>query len=164
MNDSPLLKRLARRERNHSGVDLNLVALIDIFTILIFFLISNMAEVQALPSHKAVKLPQSSAEKAPKETLVVVVSNTEIIVEGRAVALVADVMKSDDEVIAPLKAELEVLAGRKVVRAENAATGKAVTIMGDKEIPYQLLRKVMLTCARADFTNVAFAVNHQEAS
>ena len=124
MNDSPLQKRIERRERNHSGIDLNLVALIDIFTILIFFLLSNMAEVQALPSHKAVKLPQSSAEKAPRETLVVVVNSTEIIVEGRAVALVADVMKSDDELIAPLKAELELLAGRRVVRSENAATAR----------------------------------------
>jgi biopolymer transport protein ExbD len=30
--------------------------------------------------------------------------------------------------------------------------------MGDKDIPYRLLRKVMVTCARADYTDVAFAV------
>ena len=41
MNLSPIQKRAERRTRNLSLVDLNLVSLIDIFTILIFFLLSN---------------------------------------------------------------------------------------------------------------------------
>jgi biopolymer transport protein TolR len=164
MNGSPLEKRVERRERNHSGVDLNLVALIDIFTILIFFLLSNMAEVQVLPSSKAVQLPLSSAEKAPKETVVVVVNDADIVVDGRRVAAVADVLRSEDDLIAPLKAELDLLAGRRVVRQENADAGQAITIMGDKDIPYRLLRKVMVTCARANFSNVAFAVQRRDQS
>jgi len=164
MNGSPLEKRIERRERNHSSVDLNLVALIDIFTILIFFLLSNMAEVQALPSSKAVQLPLSSAEKAPRETLVVVVNDADIVVDGRWVAAVADVLRSEDDLIAPLKAELDLLASRRVVREENADAGQAITIMGDKDIPYRLLRKVMVTCARASFTDVAFAVQRREDS
>jgi biopolymer transport protein ExbD len=162
MNGSPLEKRIERRGRNASSVDLNLVALIDIFTILLFFLLSNMAEVQALPSSKAVQLPQASAEKAPLETLVVVVNDADIVVEGRRVAAVADVLRSEDELIAPLKAELDLLAGRRVVRAANAGAGRAITIMGDKDIPYRLLRKVMVTCARASFSDVAFAVQRRE--
>ena len=45
-----------------------------------------------------------------------------------------------------------------LIRAENEASKRAITIMGDREIPYRLLRKVMVTCARADFTDVSFAV------
>ena len=52
--------------------------------------------------------------------------------------------------IAALKDELDVLAKRQVIRAENQDQGKAITIMGDKDIPYRLLRKVMVTAARAD--------------
>jgi biopolymer transport protein ExbD len=162
MNGSPLEKRAERRERNHSSVDLNLVALIDIFTILIFFLLSNMAEVQALPSSKAVSLPLSSAEKAPMETLVVVVNDADLIVDGRRVAAVADVLRSDDDVIAPLKAELDLLAGRRVVQQDRADEARAITIMGDKDIPYRLLRRVMVTCARAGFSDVAFAVQRRD--
>jgi biopolymer transport protein ExbD len=162
MNGSPLEKRAERRERNHSSVDLNLVALIDIFTILIFFLLSNMAEVQALPSSKAVSLPLSSAEKAPMETLVVVVNDADLIVDGRRVAAVADVLRSDDDVIAPLKAELDLLAGRRVVQQDKADEARAITIMGDKDIPYRLLRRVMVTCARAGFSDVAFAVQRRD--
>jgi biopolymer transport protein ExbD len=156
---TPLQRRAERKNRNKTGLDMNLVSLIDIFTILIFFLLSSAAGVEILPNSKGVKLPESNAEKAPREMLVVTVTGTEIVVDGRRVATVAEAMATPDDVIAPLKAELELLrSNRKVIRQENEAASKAVTIMGDKEIPYRLLRKVMVTAARADFTDVSFAV------
>lgn len=161
MKPTPLQKRAERKSRNQSHVDMNLVALIDIFTILIFFLLSSATGVELLNSPKAVQLPESTAEKAPRETVVVVVSGEDILVEGRKVATVSEVMAAEGDLIAPLKAELELQAGRKLIRAENAPQGRAVTIMGDKDIPYRLLRKVMLTCARADYADVAFAVRQQ---
>jgi len=158
MNLTPLQKRAARKARNQNQLDLNLVSLIDVFTILIFFLLSNSTDVETLPSPRAVKLPESIAEQAPKETLVVVVNNQEIVVEGRRIAAVADVMAAKDDLIEPLKAELDLLAKRQVVKQANQAQTQAITIMGDREIPYQLLRKVMVTCARANFVDVSFAV------
>jgi biopolymer transport protein ExbD len=158
MNLSPIQKRAERRTRNLSLVDLNLVSLIDIFTILIFFLLSNSTDVEILPSNKAVKLPESIAEKKPRETVVVIVTGSEILVQGRRVATVADVLNLEGDLIAPLKTELDLQAGRQVVRRENEAQTKAITIMGDKQIPYRLLRKVMVTCARANFSEVSFAV------
>jgi len=158
MKLTPLEKRNERKTRNVSLVDLNLVSLIDIFTILIFFLLSNSADVEILPSNKAVKLPESTAEKKPRETIVVMVTPNDILVQGHKVAQVADVMNLEGDLIEPLKAELDLQAGRQVIRRENEAQTKAVTIMGDKQIPYKLLRKVMITCARANFSEVSFAV------
>ena len=158
MNLTPLQKRAERKIRNVSLLDMNLVSLIDIFTILIFFLLSNSADVEILPSNKAVKLPESTAEKKPSETVVVIVTPSDILVQGRKVAQVADVMGLEDDLIEPLKAELDLQAGRQVIRRENEAQTKTVTIMGDKQIPYKLLRKVMITCARANFSQVSFAV------
>ncbi|MFX6888108.1 biopolymer transporter ExbD, partial [Acinetobacter baumannii] len=83
---TPLQKRTERKNRNQTMVDMNLVSLIDVFTILIFFLLSSATGVEMLPSPKAVKLPESIAEKSPKETLVVVVSDSDILVDGRKVA------------------------------------------------------------------------------
>jgi biopolymer transport protein TolR len=155
---TPLERRAARKARNRSGLDMNLVALIDIFTILIFFLMSSTG-IEVLSSGQSVKLPPSTAEKAPRETVVVTVSRDDILVEGRVVAKVAEVLATDGDLIAPLQAELASLqTSRKVIRAENEAAAKAVTIMGDKEIPYRLLRKVMATAARADYADVSFAV------
>ena len=165
MKLTPRQKRTERRSRNQTMVDMNLVSLIDVFTILIFFLLSNSGGVETLPSPKSVKLPESFAVVAPRDTLVVVVSGTEILVDGRKVSSVQDAMTGPDDLIAPLKAELDLVqANRQVVRTENAAQGKAVTIMGDKDIPYQLLRRVMATCAKANFSDVSFAVRQRESA
>lgn len=162
MKLTPLQKRAERRSRNQTMVDMNLVSLIDVFTILIFFLLSNASGVETLPSPKAVLLPESVAEKSPRETIVVIVSNNEILVDGRKVASVPDVLAMEGDMIDPLKAELDLLqASRQVVRKENEDLSKRLTIMGDKEIPYRLLRKIMVTSARANFQDVSFAVRQR---
>jgi biopolymer transport protein TolR len=158
MKLTPLQKRAERKGRNQNSLDMNLVSLIDIFTILIFFLMTSASGVEILNTSKAVQLPQSSADKLPKETVVIVVAGQDIIVDGRKVATVDEALASAGDEIAPLKAELVLHASKQAVRAENKAQGKAVTIMGDKDIPYRLLRKVMATAARADFSDVSFAV------
>ena len=159
MKLTPLQKRAERKSRNQTMVDMNLVSLIDVFTILIFFLLSNSGGVETLPSPKAVHLPESVAEKAPRET--VIVSGSEILVGGRRIASVAEVMATEGDLIAPLKVELEQQAGRQVIRKENEADAKRLTIMGDKDIPYRLLRKIMFTGARANFADVSFAVRQR---
>jgi biopolymer transport protein ExbD len=162
MKLTPLQRRAERRSRNQTMVDMNLVSLIDVFTILIFFLLSNASGVEALPSPKAVLLPESVSELSPRETIVVIVSATEILVDGRKVASVAEVLAMNGDVIAPLKTELALLqSSRQVIRKENEALSKRLTIMGDKEIPYRLLRKIMVTSARANFSDVSFAVRQR---
>jgi biopolymer transport protein ExbD len=165
MKLTPLQKRAVRKSRNAAGLDMNLVSLIDVFTILIFFLLSNSGEVDKLPNNGSIKLPESVADAQPKDTLVVLVSGEDIVVGSKLVAKVADVMGSKDDLIAPLKAELQsVQARQQVVLEKNAALAKTVTIMGDKNIPYQLLRKVMVTCVKSNFTDVSFVVRQKGAS
>jgi len=165
MKITPRQMRAERKKRNQSMVDMNLVSLIDVFTILIFFLLSNSVGVENLPSPKAVLMPESNAEQAPRETLVVIVSASEILVEGRKVANVADVLAGAGDIIEPLKAELDLQqSSRKMVRKENEALSTRLTIMGDKEIPYRLLRKIMITSARANYSDVSFAVRQRSDS
>ena len=159
MKLTPIQKRAARNARHGNALDMNLVSLIDVFTILIFFLLSNSG-VETLPA-ASVHLPESTAKKDPKETLVIVVNATEITVDGRKVADVASLANATDDLIPALKAELDLVSARPVALAENAAKAHSLTIMGDKDIPYQLLRKVMYTAALADFTDVSFAVNQK---
>ncbi len=163
MNPTPYMKRAERRERNKASVDLNLVSLIDIFTILIFFLLANASEVDVLPNTKAIKLPESVASTTPKETVVVTVSAEEIIVGGRKVASVSEAMNSGDEVIESLKTELDYQSTRAPINKDKKdATARDITIMGDKNIPYRLLKKIMVTCAQASYSNISFAVLKKE--
>ncbi len=159
---SGIEKRALRKSRGGAAMDMNLVSLIDVFTILIFFLLSSASGVETLVSPNAVKLPLSVAEQPPKETVVLVVSADEILVDGRRMALVAEALALPGDLIPALKNELDVLATRKTVRAENASEAQAITIMADKDTPYRLLRKVMATCARAGFSDVSFAVRRRD--
>jgi biopolymer transport protein ExbD len=162
MKLTPLQKRAERRGRHQNMVDMNLVSLIDVFTILIFFLLSNSGGVETLPHSKAVLLPESVSETSPRDTVVVTVSGADILVDGRKVASSVDVLAQSDDLIAPLKAELDLLqSSRQVVRTENAELAKRLTIMGDKDIPYRLLRRIMVTSARANFSDVSFAVRQR---
>lgn len=161
MKQSIHAKRMARHhKRLKNQSKLNLVSLMDIFTILVFFLLVNSSEVEVLQSNKDIKLPESIAEQKPENTLMITVSNEDIIVAGRTVADVSSSLDIKTSEIPELLKELEYLASRKPYRnEEEAAKGRDVTIMGDKEIPYLLLKKIMTTCAKAEYRNISLAVS-----
>jgi biopolymer transport protein TolR len=155
--------RAARMERHHKrhkrSTSLNLVSLMDIFTILVFFLLVNSSEVQTLPNAKDLVLPESIAEQRARETVVIMVTDRDLLVQGRAVARVSDVMARNELVIPELKAALLNQSERALRQlSEEEAAQREVTIMGDKEIPYSLLKRVMATCTDADYGHLSLAV------
>lgn len=160
MKSSMRARRMARNHRRmHTGAKLTLVPIIDIFTMLLFFLMVNTGNVEVLEMDKTIKLPDSTAQKRAEQTVLIKVNADDILIEGRKIASVADVMAANDDVIAPLQKELDVWASRKIeVSAEEKERGYAVTIMGDQKIPYRLLKRVMTTCAQADFRDISLAV------
>jgi biopolymer transport protein TolR len=155
-------KRAHRRAKRGAHMDMNLVALIDVFTILIFFLLSSSG-VETLISPKAVDLPIASVEKEPEPAVLLVVSGDDILVDGRRVASVAEVTASTADTVPAIEAELKLLGQRTAVLAANKTEQQAVTIMADRQMPYSLLRKLMVSCARANFADVSFAVRKREA-
>jgi biopolymer transport protein ExbD len=153
-------KRMARR--NNKGkrtVALNLVSLMDIFTILVFFLLVNSQQVEVLPNAKDLELPESVAKQKSRETVVIMVTDEQILVQGRVVANVADVIRQDELVITGLKTALQNQTDR-VLRRDAVAdiADREVTIMGDKALPYRLLKRVMATCTAADYGQISLAV------
>ncbi len=145
-------------DRKRLRIGFNLVALMDIFTILVFFLLVNSSDVEILPTTKGLKLPESVASKKPQETLVVMVSDENILIRGKKIASVKSIMQSGALVIDTLKAELEYESRRSMAARKTQKTEREITIMGDKEIPFQLLKRVMITCARANYTRISLAV------
>lgn len=156
-------KRAKRMKKHHergksSGV-LNLVSLMDIFTILVFFLLVNSSDVQVLPNAKNIQLPESVAEQKARENVIVLVSGDQILVQGTPVASVAEVMASNSLTIPALAAALRDQAGRVLQREiVDDAASREITIMGDRELPYRLLKRVMATCTEADYGRISLAV------
>jgi biopolymer transport protein ExbD len=160
MEMSNRAKRMERRnEKGRRTVTLNLVSLMDIFTILVFFLLVNSAQVEVLPNAKDLKLPQSIAEQKARENVVIMVTGEQILVQGRVVANVADVMAQNQLLIPGLQSALERQTDR-VLRPQAIAdvADREVTIMGDKALPYRLLKRVMATCSAADYGRISLAV------
>jgi len=147
-------------KRHKQGAGLNMVSLMDIFTILVFFLLVSSTTVQDLPSTKKIKLPESIADKLPKETVVIVVNNDDILVQGNKIVDVNSVIRSSKPEIIPLKEALLNQAKRIIVKKtpDGKPINRDVTIMGDKEIPYKLLKKIMYTCTLASYGNISLAV------
>ena len=146
--------------RTKRGAALNMVSLMDIFTILVFFLLVSSSSVQDVPNAKQIKLPESISDQMPKETVVIMVGK-DIVVQGRKVTSVDDAMQLETTNIKLLGAELMRLTKRRFGSIETK-NGKPipreVTIMGDKKIPFNLLKKIMLTCTKANYSNISLAV------
>ena len=159
--------RASRIVRNHQlkkkHVAINLVAMIDMLTVLVFFLLVYSTEqVTVVPDKKEVQLPESISETHIDNTVVVIVGETELVVHGRAIARIDEIIAADDVVIPTLLAELEADATDMVLLAalpeEERIAARKVTIMADKELPYLLLRKVMATSTAAGYGQLSLAV------
>ncbi|MEN7343400.1 MAG: biopolymer transporter ExbD [Pseudomonadota bacterium] len=158
-----MASRAQRMERRHGRAakqpGLNLVSLMDIFTILVFFLLVNSSEVETLPNAKDMQLPESVAEEKSRETVVVMITSENILVQGEVVANVQEVLDAKGNVIKGLKQALVAQNDRILRKAANQDIAqREVTIMGDREISYRLLKKVMATCTDADYGQISLAV------
>ncbi len=153
-------KRMEKHHRRNKGAGgLNLVSLMDIFTILVFFLLVNSSDVEVLPNAKDIQLPESIAQAKAKETVVVLIGDDDIIVQGTPIAKVSEVLARKGNDIPELREALKSQNDR-VLKRENQQeiAGREVTIMGDKDIPYRLLKKVMATCSQSEYGQISLAV------
>ena len=157
-----LSRRARRMERHHEQRKrpaINLVSLMDIFTILVFFLLVSSSNVQQIPNKKDIRLPTSVAIRAPQETLVIFVTRDKILVQGREVATIAAALESQEILIKGLIDELEFQSTNTGLlnTPTEKSTGKAITIMGDEAVSYQLIRKILASCREVNYTRIAFA-------
>jgi biopolymer transport protein ExbD len=160
MQKSKRAKRMEKMHKRHkAGAALNLVSLMDIFTILVFFLLVNSSDVEVLPNAKDIQLPESIAEQKAKETVVILIGEENIIVQGTPVVKVRDVLRRRGNDIPELRQAL-LSQNDRVLRkeAQDDIAGREVTIMGDRDIPYRLLKKVMATCTESEYGQISLAV------
>jgi len=163
MNQSSIAERMQQNHKRFlKPAKLNLVSLMDIFTILVFFLLINSGDSEILKINKHIKLPDSVADMRPAATITVTVTESDIIVDGRPVATMEDVVGSNG-VIPALAQELNYLASKRTqLTVDEKTRGLAVTILGDHTIPYEILKRVMITCAKSNYRDLSMAVSRVE--
>jgi biopolymer transport protein ExbD len=142
---------------------MTLVPFIDMLMILTVFLLVHNSDVDILPNTKSIAIPASISEKKPRPSVVVMITKEDLLVDGKAIAKVTDVINSQDSVIQPLKRALQSQADTVLTdAAKQEIKDREVTIMGDKNTPYSVLRKIMATCTDADYGKVSLAVVERE--
>ncbi|NNM60862.1 MAG: biopolymer transporter ExbD [Steroidobacteraceae bacterium] len=151
------------RKRLHGGSHYALVPFIDMMTILVVFLLAHTADVDLLPNTRSIPIPQSLSQQPPHPSVVVMVTSRSIYVDGRLVGRIGDLVAGPDPVIEPLKAALSAPDdGTLIATAKQAPAKREVTIMGDKHMPYSVLKKIMMSCSAADYDKVSLAVVQRE--
>ncbi len=151
-------RRARRRQRHytrmHRAGGLNLVSLMDIFTILVFFLMVNSSEVKVLQNNRDVPLPVSSARTPAADTLTIQVTERSILVQGREVVRL-DRLSHDWKSLPALARELAHQRKRQSVVPD---TGLKVTILAGASTSYQLLHRIMETSVNEEYRQVRLAV------
>jgi len=148
--------------RNRAGAQLNLIPLIDILSVMIAFLLVYSTEVEVIQNSKGIEIPQSIAQTTPKQSVVVTITKSDLFVQGEFITKVADIRADKSALVAPLRAALErpLLLGREIAERDRAQ--REVTIMADKTLPYEVLKRVMATCTDADYGKISLAVMQKE--
>lgn len=161
MNNSRRMNRMARAGRNQVA-GLSLTSLMDVFTILVLYLLVNQSTGTVLEPPPNIKLPDSVAEAAPRETLVVSVSDDEVWVKDTKVATVQEILASENDVIEPIRDRMMQIKDSKLSTADEATDqSKVVTIMGNRTVHFKVLKRVMTSCTAAGFTKISLAVNQK---
>jgi biopolymer transport protein TolR len=150
--------------RHREDAELNLIPLIDILSVMVAFLLVYTTNVEVIQNAKGIEIPQSTAEVLPKQSVVVMITKDELYVQGELVTSIGEIYDSRSPLIEPLRAVLD----RPMLVENDAAARDAwlasheITVVADKSLPYEVVKKVMATCTAAAYGKISLAVIEKE--
>lgn len=161
MKSSRRLKRMDRREVRAPTVILT--SLMDIFIVMVIYLLMNQAIGVDVAPPRAIKLPDSVVDTSPRQTVVMTVSSTEVIVQGKRVASIAELLDNKGDYFEAVgERMLKIRESYIGINDESVANSTEVTIMADRTVPFKVLKKLMTTSSSAGYGKISLAVNKKE--
>lgn len=153
-------RRIKRMSRNRVTVPkMNLTSLMDVFTILVFFLLVNSATTEVLETPKQITLPASVVEAKPRETVVIFISTNDVTVQGETVVSTSEILESGAQNIDSIAARLRELSESVIGLSTQAiAKSQEVTILADRAVPFSVIKRVMSTCTGEGYAQISLAV------
>lgn len=154
-----------QKRQDRGGVRLQLTSMMDMFTILLVFLLKVFSTSgQMINPSQDLTLPTSKVQHPPEVGLDVTVSNDWVLVNGKPVERTSEIQQNDGYILPKLQAALQQYAreGRRLEEQYGTKFSGKVTIQGDKHLPYSTLIKVLATCGQTDFPNMRLVVYQEE--
>ncbi|MBD3346954.1 MAG: hypothetical protein GF401_18020 [Chitinivibrionales bacterium] len=162
------LARQARKSRSNTQVKLNITSMMDMFTIILVFLLKSFStQGQLVTPAKGLLLPASSIERTARQAQTIKISENSIAVEDvQAVDETGyeELLAQKDFLIEPLYDVLIKFAeeAKRLAEATGDEFSGEITIQGDVEIPYNVLTRVMYTCGQAGYPVMNLVVYRKE--
>lgn len=147
-------RRIGRHQKMRKAPAINLVSLMDIFTILVFFLLVNSSSEQELPSTRDLTLPTTVSQTPPEETLRIMITPDDVLVQDRRVMSVEEVVNAPEDVLPALREEL---AYRQSL--SSRADDDTLTVIADQSISYDVVKRVIQTGRELQYSRIAFAAS-----
>lgn len=148
--------------KKNGFADLNLTPMVDMFTMLVIFLIQQFAASgEILYMSKDIKLPEAAHAAQIEPVPVVQISSEVIALLGERVAELDEIEREEYANIPALEEKLRDQKKRFEILHQgdpNAFKGD-VNIQADRKIPFKIIKKVMFSCASAGYGNINFAVS-----
>jgi biopolymer transport protein ExbD len=156
------IRRKKHRLHNRTDAELNLIPLIDILSVLVAFLLVYSADVEVVQNSKGVEVPLSTAEVLPKQSVLVMITRDQLFVQGELVADIADIRDPQRPLVDSLRAVLERPMLDDPALAQSGPIRREITVLADKSLPYDVVKKVMATCTAAEYSRISLAVLQKE--
>jgi biopolymer transport protein ExbD len=148
-----------RKQHKGDSAGMMLTSLMDIFIVLVLYLLVNQGTGIELDPPENVVLPSSGVDTAPRQSVVIALSERDVRVQGQPVVSMDEVLASDELEIAPIRQAIERIKAAAEQRPDQAGLHTEVTIVADQSVPFKVLKKVMLSSSNAGYGKISFAVN-----
>jgi biopolymer transport protein TolR len=156
-------KRMLRMERTNrkgqiTGLGLNLIPMMDVLTVLVFFLLFHSFNGE-MPSAK-ITLPMSVVETKPRETVHIVVTPEVVMVQDEPVVSTPRLLNDGRETVPEVAERLRQL---EPYLPQTSPENRELTLLADKTIEFKVLKKILSTCTAAGYGRISLAVVEKEA-
>jgi biopolymer transport protein ExbD len=155
------LQRRNFAESHGETATMMLTSLMDIFIVLVLYLLVNQGIGIDLDPPEHVVLPDSSVDSSPRQSIVIALSERDVRIQGEPVVAMGDVVTSDELEVPAIRQAIERIKASAEQRHDQAGLHTEVTILADRTVPFKVLKKDMLSSSNAGFGKISFAVNQK---
>jgi biopolymer transport protein TolR len=159
MRESRRLRRMERNNKRHYA-SLNLIPMLDVLSVLVFFLLFHSFNGD-LPEQR-IALPQSVVETKPRGTVAISVTPEAVLIQGEPVVgtpgLLDDRIGTVPEVTERLAQIQRSMNSDPVANTFAEAEAREITLLADKTIPFKVLKKIMTSCTASGYGKISLAV------
>ena len=154
-------KVMGRAKRKGESTGMMLTSLMDIFTVLVLYLLVNQGDGINLEPPPWVVLPDSSVDTIPRQSIVISLTPKDVLIQGQPVTTIAEVMATPGDEIDAIRQSILKIKDAAEKTNDQIGLNTEVTIVADRAVTFKVLKKVMSTSSNAGYGKISFAVNQK---